>query len=191
MHRWQDRWEVQNEAISETKVQRNLIYCLLRFLILMARTHIFDVQRGAATSGDEWLIDNYVILTAAVLILTAVIGYVFFYGKEWRIKSLFVLAASGLGILYLFVLPPLSAPDEVSHYISAYKLSNQLMGKTAAEEHGLVYIRAEDQWIEDIYGELTQEDGETAQPDVLGQMLDEDTYRIIHEKGWFRGASRS
>ena len=105
--------------------------------------------------------------------------------KNCKIESLFVLAAAGLGTLYLFVLPPLSAPDEVSHYISAYKLSNQLMGKTATEEHGLVYIRAEDQWIEDIYGELETGNEENVQPDVLGQTLTEETYRMIHEKGIF------
>lgn len=155
------------------------------FLLLMALVHSTDVRQGAAAAGDRWLLGNYAVLVAAVLVLTAVLGYFFFYRKNCKIESLFVLAAAGLGTLYLFVLPPLSAPDEVSHYISAYKLSNQLMGKTATEEHGLVYIRAEDQWIEDIYGELETGNEENVQPDVLGQTLTEETYRMIHEKGIF------
>lgn len=161
------------------------------FLVLMALVHAADVRQGAAATGDGWLLGNYAILAAAVLALTSVLGFFFFYGKEWKMESLFVMAAAGFGILYLFVLPPLSAPDEVSHYISAYKLSNQMLGKTATEEHGLVYIREEDQWIEDIYGELSVdgasvEDG-SVQPDVLGQTLTEETYRLIHEKGWLGG----
>lgn len=161
------------------------------FLVLMALVHAADVRQGAAATGDGWLLGNYAILAAAVLALTSVLGFFFFYGKKWKMESLFVMAASGFGILYLFVLPPLSAPDEVSHYISAYKLSNQMLGKTATEEHGLVYIREEDQWIEDIYGELSVdgasvEDG-SVQPDVLGQTLTEETYRLIHEKGWLGG----
>lgn len=161
------------------------------FLVLMTLVHAADVRQGAATTGDGWLLGNYAILAAAVLALTSVLGFFFFYGKEWKMESLFVMAAAGFGILYLFVLPPLSAPDEVSHYISAYKLSNQMLGKTATEEHGLVYIREEDQWIEDIYGELSVdgasvEDG-AVQPDVLGQTLTEETYRLIHEKGWLGG----
>ena len=161
------------------------------FLVLMALVHAADVRQGAAATGDGWLLGNYAILAAAVLALTSVFGFFFFYGKKWKMESLFVMAAAGFGILYLFVLPPLSAPDEVSHYISAYKLSNQMLGKTATEEHGLVYIREEDQWIEDIYGELSVdgasvEDG-SVQPDVLGQTLTEETYRLIHEKGWLGG----
>lgn len=161
------------------------------FLVLMALVHAADVHQGAAATGDGWLLGNYAILAAAVLALTSVLGFFFFYGKKWKMESLFVMAAAGFGILYLFVLPPLSAPDEVSHYISAYKLSNQMLGKTATEEHGLVYIREEDQWIEDIYGELSVdgasvEDG-SVQPDVLGQTLTEETYRLIHEKGWLGG----
>lgn len=161
------------------------------FLVLMALVHAADVRQGAAATGDGWLLGNYAILAAAVLALTSVLGFFFFYGKKWKMESLFVMAAAGFGILYLFVLPPLSAPDEVSHYISAYKLSNQMLGKTATEEHGLVYIREEDQWIEDIYGELSVdgasvEDG-SVQPDVLGQTLTEETYRLIHEKGWLGG----
>lgn len=161
------------------------------FLVLMALVHAAGVRQGAAATGDGWLLGNYAILAAAVLALTSVLGFFFFYGKKWKMESLFVMAAAGFGILYLFVLPPLSAPDEVSHYISAYKLSNQMLGKTATEEHGLVYIREEDQWIEDIYGELSVdgasvEDG-SVQPDVLGQTLTEETYHLIHEKGWLGG----
>ena len=42
-----------------------------------------------------------------------------------------------LGILYLLVLAPLSAPDEVSHFISAYRLSNEMLGQPAAERQRL------------------------------------------------------
>lgn len=35
-----------------------------------------------------------------------------------------------LGMFYMMVLTPFSAPDEAAHFISAYRLSNQMMGKT-------------------------------------------------------------
>ena len=54
--------------------------------------------------------------------------------------------------MYMVVLPPLSAPDEVSHYISAYQLSSRLMGRTARAEDERVFIRAQDVFIEDPDG---------------------------------------
>ena len=42
----------------------------------------------------------------------------------------------GLGFLYSLVLMPLSAPDEVAHYVGVYELSNVLVGKLPAS-HGL------------------------------------------------------
>ena len=60
-----------------------------------------------------------------------------------------------LGILYMLVLAPLSAPDEVSHYISAYELSNRFLGLPGTDEDGYIYIRAEDDWIEDVNQEVS------------------------------------
>lgn len=102
-----------------------------------------------------------------------------------------------LGILYMLVLAPLSAPDEVSHYISAYELSNRFLGLPGTDEDGYIYIRAEDDWIEDVNQEfrdwkekseqesLNGENGETeaGKPIILGQTLKEETYAAIHDGG--------
>jgi len=47
--------------------------------------------------------------------------------KQW----LFPLVVMGLGTFYLFALTPFSAPDEAAHFVSAYRLSSQMMGKQA------------------------------------------------------------
>ncbi len=49
-----------------------------------------------------------------------------------------------LNFLYLFVLPPMSAPDEIRHFISAYRISNIIMFRSDVEENGMAYMRAED-----------------------------------------------
>ena len=54
--------------------------------------------------------------------------------------SLFAVSVLCLGGIYSLVLPPLSAPDEVSHYISAYECSNRLMGLPSVNEKGLIQI---------------------------------------------------
>lgn len=56
------------------------------------------------------------------------------------LEALFAVSVLCLGGIYSLVLPPLSAPDEVSHYISAYECSNRLMGLPSVNEKGLIQI---------------------------------------------------
>lgn len=115
----------------------------------------------------------------------------------WKLPGLFFGTVMCLGILYMLVLAPLSAPDEVSHYISAYELSNRFLGVPGTDEDGYIYIRAEDDWIEDVKQEfrdwkekskqesLNGENGEkdAGKPIILGQTLKEETYVAIHDGG--------
>ncbi|MEG0688191.1 MAG: DUF2142 domain-containing protein, partial [Hungatella sp.] len=134
-------------------------------------------------------LSHYRVLMLSIVVVTAVSGMLLLFGNRWKLERIFLLVGFCFGMFYLMVLPPLSAPDEVSHYISAYKLSNQLMGKTATEEHGLVYIRQEDAWIEDIYGELEAgTEGENPDLKVLGQTLTEETYQMMLDGNFWQAA---
>lgn len=165
-------------------------------LLVMGWWHLGDVRMGAQACGDGWLVRNYLILAAAVMTAMGVLGVVLFggpSGKTWKLEKVYPLAGFFLGLMYLFVLPPLSAPDEVSHYISAYQLSGHMLGKTANSADGHVLVRRQDWFLEDIYGdyEYEEEDGYLVKktgpdyPDtavVLGRPLVEETYRMIHER---------
>ncbi|MBR3020608.1 MAG: DUF2142 domain-containing protein [Clostridia bacterium] len=48
-------------------------------------------------------------------------------GKAPRMERIFPLFALGLGLLYLFIMTPLSVPDESTHYSAAYELTNRLL----------------------------------------------------------------
>lgn len=157
-------------------------------IIVFAVIHLMDVRAGAAGSKDGWLVGNYIALSIAALAGTAGLGWLFFYEKGWPLERIYLISCMVYGMLYLMVLPPLSAPDEVSHYISAYKLSNQMMGKPATHEDGHVLVRSEDLFIEDIYGErLRNPDSNHVDSKVLGQELTEETYSILHDMEWFSG----
>lgn len=153
--------------------------------------HFLDVRAGVLETGDSWLYGWYVLLFAAVLIVLAALGLGIFGKWSWSVEKLYLPAVLLLGMLYMTVLPPLSAPDEVSHFISAYELSDRLLGQEARNEDGYIYIRARDAFIEDTEDVLKDEgdgfreeaaDGQI-QPVILGQELTEKTYRLIHEKG--------
>lgn len=49
-----------------------------------------------------------------------------------------------LGILFSAIMPPLSVPDEESHFYNAYELSSKLMGQKAHDEHGNHIMRRTD-----------------------------------------------
>lgn len=144
--------------------------------------HFFDTKKGAVATGEYWLIRNYQLLFIFLIAGLILIGYLMLIKKHKSIEQVFIIVSIFLGFIYSLVLPPLSAPDEVSHYISAYKLSNQMMGEKAVQEHGLVYIRSEDQFIEDIYNESGNDDVDLS---ILGQILNQETYMMIHDRGFW------
>lgn len=63
--------------------------------------------------------------------------------KKLSIQLLTVLILSVLGVLYTFVFPPNSVPDEPLHYTTAYHISNQMLFKFDDEQQNMT-MRAED-----------------------------------------------
>lgn len=159
-------------------------------MLLLALWHFLDVRDGVQASGDRWLYGWYagfIIWAAAV---SAGLGYGIFVKRTWKPELLFAGASLGLGIMYLLILPPLSAPDEVSHYITSYQLANRIMGKSNHEDGIRVYIREQDKFIEDLEDILKpdgsgyrENDSPFPQAVILGQELTEETYRTIYERG--------
>ena len=163
-------------------------------LAAAAAWHSLDVKTGIQATGASWQMGQYLLLSALVAALAAVCGY-FLLEKNipWSFPKLAVLMAGGLGVLYLFVLPPLSAPDEISHYVSAYRLSSQLIGQPQRDRYGRVLLRAQDAWVEDLDGDFIYEPDEDGNLQVteesheqavkLGETLDESTYELFHALG--------
>lgn len=170
-----------------------LIWLLLPVILaVLGCVHLLDVRAGVLESGDTWQISRYLMLVALGIGTAIGTGYLLFR-RRCCLETVFVFTALILGVLYLYILPPLSAPDEARHYISAYQLSNRMMGLPATAEDGKVPVREEDWFAEDSCWDFdpyvtesgtlaTDEDGADGAK-VLGQVLTAETYRLIHEKG--------
>lgn len=169
--------------------------------------HFLEVQEGAVAVGDAWMRGWYLALLTAVLVFLAGAGLAF-SGKSpasfswifrkkskteagWRLEQIYPAAGLILGLLFLFVLPPLSAPDEISHYVSAYQLSSKILGMPSNAPNGRVLLRPQDVWVEDLDGVYEYEPDEAGNLKVvlessegsrkLGDPLDQSVYHLIRE----------
>lgn len=102
--------------------------------------------------------------------------------SDWMYPVTIIL----LGLFYILVLPPFTAPDEAAHFISAYRLSSQIMGKQAvADEEFLSHATQEEKERisrganvlvrsgDDVPG-LTAEAGQTSYNMVLTGLFSKD-----------------
>lgn len=141
--------------------------------VIFGGWHFLETKRGAAASGDFWLCDMYMVLFLAAAVFLALLGAVLLQ-KRVRVEICTFLAVFVLGGMYMFVLPPLSAPDEISHFASAYALSNRILGGERVDEGGFVLMRKEDEFLQNV--EMVSGD-ETRTS--LGRTLTEDTWQKI------------
>lgn len=136
--------------------------------------HFLESRRGAVASGDFWLCDLYIgLFVAAVVFLALLWGS----WKQVRMECCALLSVLFLGSMYMVVLPPLSAPDEIAHFASAYAISNQMMGMERTDEYGFVLMRKEDEFLQNV--EMVS--GDEARMS-LGRILTEDTLQKIVDR---------
>lgn len=182
----------ESETAQVRAVFRNIPWWILGVLLVAAlgAWHMKNVRAGVLESKDTFLYSWYNLLIVCSVIVTGAAGWLFFR-KKAALETVFAVCVLALGSMYLAVLAPLSAPDEVSHFITAYRLANTIMGQPAADENGHVYIRTQDAFVLDTDlapGESLAAQEESKDTQVLGQTLTEHTYRKIHDTGlWGTG----
>lgn len=150
---------------------------LVLFVLITGAWHYLDAEAGAIGSGDVWLCNIYLKLFITGMILLAGLAVFLFGGriaKKIPMEVTALISILVLGSMYLVTLPPISAPDEVSHFASAYALSNQILGGEAVDGEGNVRMRQADEFIQNIYGAEGDEARES-----LGRTLTEETWKQI------------
>lgn len=178
------------------KKKRNGWLAGILAVLVLGFWHMQDVRAAVLACGDTWLMAMYLLLGGVVLAGLLVLGKSLMSG--WGARTLplehcYLAAGLLLGGMYLFVLPPLSAPDEISHYISAYQVSSQMLGQPSTAQSGRVLVRGQDIWVEDVEGIFAYEAdadgnleavwGATDGSMSLGDVLDESVYELYWEVG--------
>lgn len=79
-----------------------------------------------------------------LLILGTVIVLIAIYQTNLPPEKIYIALMLIFGMIYNFVQPPLSAPDERAHFLEAYKLSSKMMLQEKYDENNYLMIRADD-----------------------------------------------
>lgn len=151
-------------------------------LVPVGLYHALNVLDAARSTGDPLTLKLYVILFPLLLLIAGAAAF-FLMRRNAPLHRVFFAAGLGLGILFLTVMPGLSAPDEPSHFITAYRLSSRMMGQPELTAAGLVAVRADDYLLEDLEEVKTPEitDDEEGAASVLGNPVQNATYRTIRD----------
>ena len=131
-------------------------------------------------AGDGFLLLWLLVLTA--LALGLLIGLWQGFRRHWPLQRLYFLTILAAGLLYSFVLSPLSAPDEVLHYVGAYELSSKILQtpRPLYDDEGHLRIRTEDVFIDDWPG-----DDDPDNATVIGMTLTRKSYEELWKRGIF------
>ncbi|OON87962.1 hypothetical protein BXO88_01950 [Oribacterium sp. C9] len=133
---------------------------------------------------DQFLIQWFLLLIAALTVVFLAVTFLLLKSRQ-RLYQIYFVAVLWMGIIFMAVLPPLSAPDEVLHFVGAYELSNKMMLKTPRDADGNIIIRKEDEFIVNWPG-----DNDLNKATVLGQVLSRPVYEEIHRSTLFESADR-
>ena len=173
-----------------------LLGCIVGFIVVAYIQSLY-VNLGVSHTSDYFLKKSYIILSVAALLLILVSG-IYLNITKFSIVKIYPVIMLIFGLGYMYVFPAMSAPDEIAHFISAYKISNKMLGKQATVKDGHVIIRAQDLWIEDVDGEYTFDKSKSEEEKVLipeegshgkiiSSKLEETSYKVFYAEGNIRG----
>ncbi len=168
------------------KAVRTLPFFLIGilFVLLSGLYGGISALDAAAHFKDNLLFVLYELLFPTSVI-TALFAALLWSRKSNRMYRAYAFSAMVLGVLYLAVMPGLSAPDELSHYSTAYRISSTMLFEDPLiRPAGLTAVRASDYPLEDMNGVKTPEIPEDTEelPEVLGNPVKQTTYRAV--KDW-------
>lgn len=93
-----------------------------------------DMSFSLFGSGYKFLQRVYYIV--GLLFAFSVMLFVVYlaFWKNIKLENIFLIGSLLFGIIYSIVLPPFAIPDESAHFIAAYNVSSNILGKEAINE---------------------------------------------------------
>lgn len=143
---------------------------------MLKMLQILNSFRG---TEDQFLIQWFLLLLIALSVVFLSVTFLLLKSKL-KLYQIYFTAVLWMGLIFMAVLPPLSAPDEILHFVGAYELSNKMMMKTVRDPEGNIIIRKEDEYIVNWPG-----DDDLNKATVLGQILTRPVYEEQNARGFY------
>ena len=147
--RWLTEIEKLKKDIKEVPKSWIAAAIVLLFVIFRWGKKILGLDSLGITTDYPAVSGMAVMMLVLSVIALAVIFWYVLRAKEFRLEKMYLRCGLLLGALYLFILPPLCAPDEWVHYVTAYKVSNQILGVEPLNEEGEVMVQEEEMQAKD------------------------------------------
>ena len=94
-----------------------------------------------AKVNNHFIMKYYICVVSLLITAMIVIWFIVFIRAKYDIERVFLVFSIGFGMAYLLVMPAFSAPDEISHFATAYRLSNKMMGVEGDDDENYVLSR--------------------------------------------------
>lgn len=138
-------WELLGIIFRYMNVKRllnnsKLQICTVVVLIVLYSIRVYMKTIRAMTVPNDYL---YVISLVVMIVgggLTIVTAFLCL-NRKWKIFQIYPVIGVILGLLFIFVMPIYTTPDEPFHFDASYNLSNRLMGIDATGNTGMAYRR--------------------------------------------------
>lgn len=147
--RWLTGIEKLKKDIKEAPKPWIVAAVVILFVIFRWGKKILGLDSLGITTDYPAVSGMAVMMLVLSVIALAVIFWYVLRAKEFRLDKMYLRCGLLLGALYLFILPPLCAPDEWAHYVTAYKVSNQILGVETFDEEGEVLVQEEEMQAND------------------------------------------
>ena len=92
------------------KVIKYIITMLIMFFLTIS--YIFILMQ----------VNKYIVLIPTIIILIR-LGVIFFKKLQTNLENMYLILSLFIGIIFIFIFPPLHVPDEFSHFVKTYQTS--------------------------------------------------------------------
>lgn len=134
-------------------------------------------------SGNIWGYRIFAVSMFLVLSVTIGITYFAYKYKHAGYEKIFLIISIGLGIIYMFLLPARTIPDEDAHIVTAYDVSNKILGTDEVSENNKIYMR----YCDNAAGYVTKPNNENIMNILSGIFsMPEDSEKEMVETGYKR-----
>ncbi len=142
-----------NRAVVRIKVESMGIGTMLTFLTTSMNDVSYDLYVNGTLKNRELSINldykdmsgykKFVTILFALLLLTGVVILILLACNA-KLHWVYLAAALGAGCVYLIALPVKMAPDELTHMVTAYRVSNSILGTDEVTDQGEILMRRGD-----------------------------------------------